>query len=63
VAEKTRSTYVVTNNHYLGKGAVNALELISLLKGGKVEVPEPLRGRYPELEGIADRPAEAPKLF
>src|SRR5262249_33899119 len=31
-----RSTYVVANNHYLGKGAVNALELISLLKGSKV---------------------------
>jgi uncharacterized protein YecE (DUF72 family) len=63
VARNSRSTYVVTNNHYLGKAAVNALELISLLEGGKVEVPEPLRGRYPELEAIADRPAEAPRLF
>jgi uncharacterized protein YecE (DUF72 family) len=63
VARNSRSTYVVTNNHYLGKAAVNALELISLLAGGKVEVPEPLRGRYPELEAIADRPAEAPSLF
>src|SRR5215471_3447894 len=34
-----RSTYVVANNHYLGKAAVNALELISILRGGKVEVP------------------------
>jgi uncharacterized protein YecE (DUF72 family) len=63
VAANSRSVYVVTNNHYLGKGAVNALELISLLKGGKVEVPEPLRGQYPQLESIADRPAKAPKLF
>jgi len=63
VARNSQSTYVVANNHYLGKAAVNALELISLLKGGKVEVPEALRGRYPELEAIADRPAEAPKLF
>jgi uncharacterized protein YecE (DUF72 family) len=63
VAANSRSVYVVTNNHYLGKGAVNALELISLLKGGKVEVPEPLRAQYPQLESIADRPAEAPKLF
>lgn len=54
---------MVINNHYLGKGAVNALELISLLKGGKVEVPEPLRARYPELNAIADRPAETPLLF
>jgi uncharacterized protein YecE (DUF72 family) len=59
----TPSTYVVANNHYLGKAAVNALELISILKGNKVEVPEPLRKQYPELEAIADRPAEAPTLF
>jgi uncharacterized protein YecE (DUF72 family) len=63
VAAKSRSTYVVANNHYLGKAAVNALELISILKGGKVEVPEPLRKQYPELEAIADRPTEAPTLF
>jgi uncharacterized protein YecE (DUF72 family) len=63
VAKNSRSVYVVTNNHYLGKGAVNALELISLMKGGNVEVPEPLRKQYPELNEIADRPAEAPTLF
>jgi len=58
-----RSTYVVANNHYLGKAAVNALELISILRGGKVEVPEPLRKHYPELDAIAARPAESPTLF
>jgi uncharacterized protein YecE (DUF72 family) len=58
-----RSTYVVANNHYLGKAAVNALELISILKGGKVGVPEPLRKQYPELEAIANRLAESPTLF
>jgi len=58
-----RSTYVVANNHYLGKAAVNALELISILKGTKVEIPEPLRHHYPQLESIADRPAESPTLF
>jgi uncharacterized protein YecE (DUF72 family) len=63
VAAASRSTYVVANNHYLGKAAVNALELISILKGGKVEVPEPLRKQYPELEAITARPAESPTLF
>jgi uncharacterized protein YecE (DUF72 family) len=63
VAAHSRSTYLVANNHYLGKAAVNALELISILKGGKVEVPEPLRKHYPELNAIADRPAQAPTLF
>ena len=60
---RPRSTFVVANNHYLGKAAVKALELISILKGTKIEVPEPLRKQYPELEAIADRPAEAPTLF
>ena len=63
VAESTAKTFVITNNHYLGKGVVNALELISMLKGAKVQVPEPLRLRYPELEAIAANPPEAPTLF
>jgi uncharacterized protein YecE (DUF72 family) len=63
VAEGTTKTFVITNNHYLGKGVVNALELISMLKGAKVQVPEPLRLRYPELEAIASNPPQAPTLF
>jgi uncharacterized protein YecE (DUF72 family) len=63
VAEDASDIYVVTNNHYQGKAAVNALELIAMLTGGKVKVPEPLRANYPELEKIADEPAESPRLF
>jgi uncharacterized protein YecE (DUF72 family) len=63
VAERTRDVFVVTNNHYLGKAVVNALQLISLLKGLKVNVPESLRQHYPELEEIASTPPEAPTLF
>jgi len=63
VAEDARNTFVITNNHYLGKAAVNALELISMLKSSKVAVPDPLRLRYPELEAIAADPPEAPTLF
>jgi uncharacterized protein YecE (DUF72 family) len=63
LAQRTRDVFVVTNNHYLGKGVVNALQLISLLKGSKVNVPEPLRSQYPELEEIASTPPEAPTLF
>src|SRR6266571_1937589 len=33
VAERARDIFVVTNNHYQGKAVVNALQLISLLKG------------------------------
>ena len=63
VAEQTRDTFVITNNHYQGKGVVNALQLIALLSGQKVKVPEPLRHHYPELESIADQPASEPMLF
>ncbi len=55
--------YVVTNNHYQGKAIVNALQLISLLKGVKVKVPETLRHHYPQLEAIASEPAAEPTLF
>ena len=42
---------------------MNALQLIHLLTEAKVRVPEPLRHRYPELDAIADAPAEEPTLF
>lgn len=63
VAETAKTTFVITNNHFQGKAVVNALELISLLTGSKVRVPEPLRHHYPELERIASEPAAEPTLF
>jgi uncharacterized protein YecE (DUF72 family) len=63
VSTQARNTFVVTNNHYQGKAVVNALQLISILKGTKVKVPEPLRQHYPQLEQIADTPPAEPTLF
>ena len=63
VAKAAKDVYVITNNHYQGKGVVNALQLISMLKESKVKVPEPLRSRYPELERIASEPMKEPRLF
>jgi uncharacterized protein YecE (DUF72 family) len=63
VTERSQTTFVITNNHYQGKGVVNALQLISILKGSKVKVPEPLREHYSEMEQIADTPPERPTLF
>jgi uncharacterized protein YecE (DUF72 family) len=63
IAEHTKKIFVVTNNHYQGKGVVNALELISMLKGENIRVPEPLRQRYPQLEEIAAEMPAAPTLF
>ena len=63
VTGQARNTFVVTNNHFQGKAVVNALQLISILKGTKVKVPEPLRRQYPQLEEIADAPPAEPMLF
>ena len=63
VAESAKTTFVVTNNHFEAKGIVNALQLINLLTGNKVKVPETLRIHYPQLEAIANQPAAEPTLF
>ena len=48
---------MITNNHFEGKGIVNALELIHLLSGGKVMCPSPCGIIIRGLEKIADAPA------
>lgn len=63
VAEHTQTTFVVTNNHYQGKAIVNALQLVHMLRGEKVKVPEPLRHHYPLLDAIASEPSAEPTLF
>jgi uncharacterized protein YecE (DUF72 family) len=63
VSESGDSTFVITNNHFEGKGIVNALQLIHLLTHAKVKVPELLRQRYPELDRIANEPPAEPLLF
>lgn len=50
VAEETRATYVIANNHYMGKAPANALQLISMLLEKKAEAPPMLVETYPELE-------------
>jgi uncharacterized protein YecE (DUF72 family) len=63
IAEHSPNTFVITNNHFQGKAVVNALQLISILIGSKVKVPEPLRQHYPELDEIANERQAAPTLF
>jgi uncharacterized protein YecE (DUF72 family) len=63
VAGGGEMTFVVTNNHFEGKGVVNALQLIHLLTHSRVKVPETLRQHYPELENIASEPPGQPLLF
>jgi uncharacterized protein YecE (DUF72 family) len=63
VAEVGKTTFVIANNHFEGKAVVNALQLIRLLTGAKVKVPEPLRRHYPQLNSIASEPPAEPLLF
>jgi uncharacterized protein YecE (DUF72 family) len=50
IAQKAESTFVIANNHFQAKAAVNALELRSLLEGRKVRAPQTLVKHYPELK-------------
>jgi len=61
--QNAKQTYVVTNNHYQGKSVVNALQLISILKGSKLKIPDDLRAHYPQLEEIASEMPAKPTLF
>jgi uncharacterized protein YecE (DUF72 family) len=63
VSKNARTTFVITNNHFEGKGVVNALQLIHMLDGKKVKVPETLRHHYPQLDSIATEPSREPTLF
>ena len=53
IAHSADITFVITNNHFQGKAVANAFQLISILRGQPVRVPENLCERYPELAGIA----------
>ncbi|MGH9655946.1 MAG: DUF72 domain-containing protein, partial [Bryobacteraceae bacterium] len=53
VSSQTSDTYVISNNHYLGKAAVNALELISILCGRPAKAPQILLESYAELKEFA----------
>jgi uncharacterized protein YecE (DUF72 family) len=48
IADQAIETYVVTNNHNLGKAGVNALQLKSMLAHGVVDAPPALLATYPD---------------
>lgn len=57
IAKDATDTYTVTNNHNLGKAAVNALQLQAFLSAQPVNVPPQLLQSYPELLQFANEPA------
>lgn len=54
LGQKAEKTFAVTNNHYKGQAAVNALELKQMLGGKKVKAPRTLVEHYPELREFAE---------
>ena len=54
VSTDAKETYVVANNHNVGKGPVNALEIAALLNGTCVPAPPVLVEHYPELKHVLD---------
>ena len=54
ISDRTRSTYVVTNNHFEGKAVVNAFQLTALLTGKPTEPPEQLVMKYPQLKELTE---------
>jgi uncharacterized protein YecE (DUF72 family) len=65
-APQAPDVYVVTNNHFRGQAAANAVMLESMVEGRKVEAPAELLAAYPEaLAPFAApaAPAEQPRLL
>lgn len=63
IAKDAEETFVVTNNHYKGKAAVNAVMLKSMITGKKSEAPPELVEKYPEeLEPITKKVKRSSKL-
>ncbi len=59
VAARTDRTFVVTNNHFQGKGVANAVQLVNLLTHRPVRAPEPLLQHFPVLAEIVDRTVQS----
>jgi uncharacterized protein YecE (DUF72 family) len=53
ISEQAERTFVIANNHYLGKAAANATELKSMLSGKKVKAPPELINTYRDLMAFA----------
>ncbi|HEY6307880.1 MAG TPA: DUF72 domain-containing protein [Candidatus Angelobacter sp.] len=55
ISRTSEKTFAITNNHYQGQAAVNALELKNMLSGKKVKAPQTLVEHYPKaLEKISE---------
>jgi uncharacterized protein YecE (DUF72 family) len=55
ISRRANTTYLITNNHFRGQAALNALELRFGLRHAPIPVPPPLLTAYPELEVLTRR--------
>ncbi len=62
IAQMAEETYVVTNNHYEGKGVVNAFELAAALGRPVKSIPEDLLRSYPRLSRLVENDAPNPRV-
>jgi uncharacterized protein YecE (DUF72 family) len=60
VTDSASTTFVIANNHFGGKGAVNAFQLIHMLGGQRPNAPATLIGNFPQLEAITTPTDAAP---
>jgi uncharacterized protein YecE (DUF72 family) len=64
MSEEGAEVFVIGNNHFQGKGVVNALQLKSLLTGKPVGAPGTVVEHYSkELSGFVSNPTRQPELF
>jgi len=61
IGKEARETFVVMNNHNIGKGPTNAKMFEALLERRKVEVPATLLAHFPEELAPIARPVEGVK--
>jgi uncharacterized protein YecE (DUF72 family) len=54
IAKEAEEVYVITNNHYRGKAACNALELKAKMGEKNPKVPEVLLEHYPQLKELKE---------
>jgi uncharacterized protein YecE (DUF72 family) len=48
VSERSQTTFVISNNHFESKAAVNSFQLKSMLTGNDITAPDSLVAAYPE---------------
>jgi len=52
ISKDAKETYAIANNHNLGKGPANALEIAAMLGDYQIEAPSMLVEHYPELKAF-----------